>query len=73
GIKGMYGCVCHAVTEKDIQRATCEGVVYVSQLSKKTGLGTQCGACLAQGEAVMKGCLRQGEAQAVTGLQMSLA
>ena len=69
----MYVCVCHAVTEKDIQRATREGIVSVSQLSKKTGLGTQCGTCLAQGEAVMKGCLRQTKEQPPKGLQMSLA
>lgn len=69
----MYVCVCHAVTEKDIYRATCEGVVSVSQLSKKTGLGTQCGTCLGQGEAVMKGCLRQAQGQPVGELQMSMA
>ncbi len=72
----MYVCVCHAVTEKDIHRATCEGIVSVSQLSKKTGLGTQCGTCLAQGEVVMKSCLRQAKAhkdQSVGELQMSMA
>ncbi|MBJ7900208.1 MAG: glycoprotein [Cyanobacteria bacterium RI_101] len=55
----MYVCICHAITEKDIQKATDQGVVSLQELSQHTGVGTQCGACLSHSQEVMRRCRRR--------------
>lgn len=41
----MYVCICHGVTEKDIQEAAQNGVTSLTQLQAETGCSTGCGSC----------------------------
>jgi bacterioferritin-associated ferredoxin len=41
----MYVCVCYGITDKAIQRAADEGVRELSELTMRTGLGSNCGSC----------------------------
>jgi bacterioferritin-associated ferredoxin len=41
----MYVCVCYGVTDKAIQRAADDGVREVTELTMRTGLGSNCGSC----------------------------
>jgi len=50
----MYVCICHAITEKDIQKAVENGVSSVSKLSELTMLGTQCGCCTQHAHRVLR-------------------
>ncbi|WP_154222618.1 (2Fe-2S)-binding protein [Marinicella rhabdoformis] len=42
----MYVCICHGVTEKQIQKAAKNGVTSLTQLQAETGCGTGCGSCV---------------------------
>ncbi len=53
----MYICLCHGVTDSDIQAAVHNGANTLKQLSFSTGCGTQCGSCKPQVEAVLEECL----------------
>lgn len=50
----MYVCVCHGITEKDIQNAAKSGVNNVSQLAAETGATTGCGSCLDMAEDILR-------------------
>ena len=41
----MYVCICHAVTEKDIQGAVKQGVCSMKMLSEFMPVSNQCGCC----------------------------
>jgi len=43
----MYVCVCHAVTQREIDRAIDEGAVTLDQLRDRLHVGTGCGCCAA--------------------------
>ena len=49
----MYVCICHQVTDKEIQSAVRAGCCTLKDLQKKTGLGTQCGSCCQLASEVM--------------------
>jgi bacterioferritin-associated ferredoxin len=49
----MYVCICRAITENDIQKATQRGRCSLGQLAEETGLGTQCGQCLSRTESLI--------------------
>lgn len=51
----MYVCVCHAVTDRDIQRAVRNGASSIRHLRDQLGVATQCGACACHA----KSCLRE--------------
>ncbi|WP_223787300.1 (2Fe-2S)-binding protein [Marinicella meishanensis] len=42
----MYVCICHGVTEKDIQQAVKQGADSIDALRAKTGATSGCGSCL---------------------------
>lgn len=42
----MYVCICHGVTEKDIQKAAKEGANSIEALRAKTGATSGCGTCI---------------------------
>jgi bacterioferritin-associated ferredoxin len=42
----MYVCICHGVTEKDIQKAAKRGANNIHDLKSMTGCGTGCGSCV---------------------------
>ncbi|PZV17815.1 MAG: (2Fe-2S)-binding protein [Pseudanabaena sp.] len=52
----MYVCICHAITEKDIQQAVGKGVSSIARLSELTMLGTQCGHCTKHADQVLNQC-----------------
>lgn len=41
----MYVCICHAVTEKDIQDETLKDNSSIGKVCKKLKCATQCGKC----------------------------
>jgi bacterioferritin-associated ferredoxin len=42
----MYVCLCHSVTDSDIRRLVrTEGVCTMRELSRQSGVATQCGKC----------------------------
>ncbi|RLV61270.1 (2Fe-2S)-binding protein [Parashewanella curva] len=50
----MYVCVCHGITEKDIQQAINNGAEHVKELRDSYDLGTDCGKCLYLAAKIMK-------------------
>jgi bacterioferritin-associated ferredoxin len=52
----MYICICHAITEKDIQKAVGKGVSSIAKLSELTMLGKHCGCCTEHANEVLNQC-----------------
>jgi len=52
--RGMYVCLCRAVTDADIRQAADAGVADVNQLVETLGVGANCGACLEAAQSIMK-------------------
>jgi bacterioferritin-associated ferredoxin len=50
----MYVCICHGITDKDIQKAARSGVTNIHQLATETGATTGCGSCLEMAEDILK-------------------
>jgi bacterioferritin-associated ferredoxin len=42
----MIVCLCHAVTERDLERVISDGATTVEEVGRRCGAGTDCGACL---------------------------
>jgi bacterioferritin-associated ferredoxin len=55
----MIVCVCKAVSDRHIRSAVNGGVSSVTELSRKTGLGTCCGKCVPEARATIAGCLAE--------------
>ena len=50
----MYICVCHGVTDKQIQQAVVEeGVGNIRELRQKMSLGNQCGKCVQMAQQII--------------------
>lgn len=43
----MYVCVCHALNDRDVERAKCEGASRPDDIHKHCGVDVRCGRCLA--------------------------
>jgi bacterioferritin-associated ferredoxin len=41
-------CLCHAVTERDLERVIAEGASTVEEVGRRCGAGTDCGTCLGE-------------------------
>ncbi len=41
----MYVCICHSVTEKDLQKAAKLGASSLQDVKQMTGCATGCGGC----------------------------
>ena len=54
----MYVCVCHAVTERDIDNAVAEGCCSYRQLREQLGVGSCCGRCAGCARQVLKNSLQ---------------
>lgn len=52
----MYICICHGITEKDIQKAVGKGVSSIARLSELTMLGKDCGCCTEHANEVLNQC-----------------
>lgn len=51
----MYVCLCHGVTERDIESAVDSGARSLKDLSRSLRVATQCGKCCDHA----KGCLQE--------------
>lgn len=63
-MRGMYICMCNAVTDRDIRRAVADGVRTFAQLQQRTRCSTTCGCCMSEARACFKDALRVEEAGA---------
>ena len=41
----MFVCVCHAITDRDIDQAVAQGAVTLDRLKEELDVGTACGCC----------------------------
>jgi bacterioferritin-associated ferredoxin len=41
----MYVCICHAVTEDDVEVAIDRGAHTIAEIGGMTSAGTNCGSC----------------------------
>lgn len=41
----MYVCICLGITDRDIRRAADEGCRDLTELTMRTGCGSNCGSC----------------------------
>lgn len=55
----MYVCLCHAVTDRDIRAAVCNGAARMADLARELGVATQCGSCACQANQLRKETLMQ--------------
>jgi bacterioferritin-associated ferredoxin len=53
----MYVCVCHAVTDRDIESAIAEGCCSLRQLREQLGVGKTCGRCAKCAHEAVKGAI----------------
>ncbi len=51
----MYVCVCHAVTDRDIEDAIAGGCCSLRQLREQLGVGKTCGRCARCAREAMRG------------------
>lgn len=42
----VYVCICNGVTDHQIREAAANGCANVSELTMRTGCGSNCGSCL---------------------------
>jgi bacterioferritin-associated ferredoxin len=61
----MIVCLCHAVTDRDIDRVIEDGASTVEEIGRQCGAGTGCGACVM--ELHDKLCARADDLAAVGG------
>ena len=49
----MYVCICNGVTDRQIRDAAEAGCSSLTELTMRTGVGANCGSCLASAEALL--------------------
>ena len=60
----MYVCICHGVTDTQIESAIDDGAVTMQMLTKELKVGSQCGQCCSCAKKVLNSKLIQiAEAQ----------
>ena len=55
--KLMIICICHRVSERDIDNAVSEGAGSLCQLNERLRVGTGCGACVEHVRDCLNRCL----------------
>ena len=50
----MYICICHGVTDRDIQCCVEDGARSLRELRECLGVGTQCGKCAREVRTILK-------------------
>lgn len=53
----MIVCICHRVSERDIDNAVGDGASSLRQLNKRLRVGTGCGACVEHARDCLNRCL----------------
>lgn len=69
----MYVCVCHAITDRDIEGAVAGGCCSLRQLREQLGVGQTCGRCARCARATMKDSLQLRVPQTNMPLQRAAA
>lgn len=57
-VSGMFICLCHSVTDREVREAVCSGATSLSDVSEKLGVGKCCGACFRATQEVIEQTLR---------------
>jgi len=63
-MRGMYICLCNAVTDHDIRREVAGGVRTFAELQARTGCSACCGCCEPEARACLQQAIEQIEATA---------
>lgn len=50
----MYVCMCEGITDSQIKKAASNGCTSMRELSKTTGVGTQCGRCVRTARNILR-------------------
>ncbi len=58
-MRGMYICLCNAITDHDIRRAAADGVRNFSELQARTGCSDCCGCCEAEARSTLDKAMAQ--------------
>lgn len=53
-MRGMYICMCNAVTDHDIRREAADGVRTFAELQARTGCSDCCGCCEQEARATFE-------------------
>ena len=67
--KLMIICICHRVSERDIDNAVSEGASSLCQLNERLRVGSGCGACVEHVRDCLNRCL--GDDLANMGMQQA--
>ncbi len=59
--KGMYICLCHAISERDIRLEVASGVRTFATLQEKTGCSDCCGCCETDAHICLQRALKGDE------------
>ncbi|MGY5453280.1 bacterioferritin-associated ferredoxin [Agarivorans sp. MS3-6] len=49
----MFVCLCHGITEKQIQEAVQQGCESLTDVREKHGVASQCGKCAKMAKAII--------------------
>ena len=58
-MRGMYICLCNAVTDHDIRRAAADGVHTFAELQARTGCSDCCGCCEQEARSTLDKAVQQ--------------
>jgi bacterioferritin-associated ferredoxin len=58
-MRGMYICLCNAITDHDIRRAAADGVRSFSELQARTGCSDCCGCCESEARSTLSAAVAQ--------------
>lgn len=58
-MRGMYICLCNAVTDHDIRRVAADGVHSFAELQARTGCSDCCGCCEQEARATLDKAVAQ--------------
>jgi bacterioferritin-associated ferredoxin len=53
-MRGMYICLCNAITDHDIRRAATDGVRTFAELQARTGCSDCCGCCESEARTTLE-------------------
>lgn len=57
----MYVCLCHGITDKEIEQAIANGATRVSEIKRQLKVSTQCGTCAMQVANLVRDTLSQSK------------
>ena len=60
-VLAMYVCVCHKVTDKQIQRAVRDGAEDLCDVMEQLMVATNCGSCAEHAMQIIQATLAEGE------------